>query len=440
MRTILWWIFEFAVNIYQSIMATYFVYSFLGAKRNERLARKANIVFVCIYTTAICLENYFGPLKTYYAFIYVGLLTVYAAIFLKGSIAKKLFAATFANVIILLSSALCGNTATLIFDEELTYLLYTPSVERLLVIITVQLMVFYIMFISLRLLRRVNVNGDLSLFEWAIITVILGISILIGAYINYAAMGNRKNLSVYSLFVFMCIILMNVIVCFLLMSLTTKNRIVSEVNLLKKTREYNDRYIEMLQSDQDAVRKMKHDYKNGFLTVYTLLDNNEIDEAKNQLQKLIGTINETEVFIKTNNSVVNAVINAKLSTAKSLDIESECLVTADISDIDDVDLCRLLSNMLDNAITACQNVQAENRRICLYIRGDNVSYIFTVKNSIDESVIEKNPELISTKKNRNEHGYGIRIIREIAESYGGRSNFYEEDGMFCCCVYLRRRK
>lgn len=115
-------------------------------------------------------------------------------------------------------------------------------------------------------------------------------------------------------------------------------------------------------------------------------------------------------------------------------------MTADISDIDDVDICRLLSNMLDNAITACQDVKVENRRICLYIRGDNVSYIFTVKNSIDESVIEKNPKLMSTKINRNEHGYGIRIIREISESYGGISDFYEEDGMFCCSVYLRRRK
>lgn len=445
MKTTFWTLFEISVNVYQSIMAAYFVRTFLGTKLSARTTRNFTAVFICIYTAAICFENYLGPIelfggfKPYYAAVYIVLLAIYAFCVLKGSIAKKIFAAAFANVIILLSSALCGNAAALIFDEEFAYLLYTPSVERFLVIISVQLLVFYLMFISLRLLRQVNGSDSLFHFEWAIITVTLSISLLTAAYINYVAMGKDDNLRLYSLFVFMCIILTNIIVCYLLTELSSKRRVANEVNLLKKTREYNNQYIEALQSDQDVVRKMRHDYRNGFLTVYTLLENGETNEAKEHIQKIIGIINETEVFIKTNNTVVNAVVNAKLSTTKSLNIESECLVMSDISGIDDVDICRLLSNMLDNAITACQGSIGVNKRICLSIRGDNGNYIFTVKNTIDESVIAKNPQLISTKKNRNEHGFGIRIIREIAKSYDGRSDFYEENGMFCCSVYLRRK-
>lgn len=65
-------------------------------------------------------------------------------------------------------------------------------------------------------------------------------------------------------------------------------------------------------------------------------------------------------------------------------------------------------------------------------------YIFSLKNTISQSVIEKNPSLISTKKNKANHGLGVRIIKEIAEKYDGYSDFYEECGMFCCMAVLRK--
>ena len=70
----------------------------------------------------------------------------------------------------------------------------------------------------------------------------------------------------------------------------------------------------------------------------------------------------------------------------------------------------------------------------LHITGDGAYYIFSLKNSISQSVIDNNPTLLSTKFD----GYGIKIIREIAEKYNGYSDFYEENGMFCCVVLLRK--
>ena len=76
----------------------------------------------------------------------------------------------------------------------------------------------------------------------------------------------------------------------------------------------------------------------------------------------------------------------------------------------------------------------------LSLLSDENSYSIDLKNTIDISVLESNPQLLTTKKNRNEHGYGINIIKEIASKYDGYCDFYEESGMFCCRIVMRKRQ
>lgn len=443
MINILWTIFEISVNIYQGFMAVYFVYAFLCGKDFKDFFKPVNIAWSLGYAAVICIENviFTSPeVKGAYiaAAFYILLLFVYSLIEYKCSIAKKCFAAIMANVIILLSSTLCGNLTAIIFNEKLEALMTTPCVERFIAIITTQLLVFYIMFIVLKLFGRANKNDANSFFEWGIVSTVLIISIIIGAYINYAVVGSRDKLGLFSIIVFMCIVITNILVCWLLFDLVKKNKDINELNLLRQTQEYNRQYIENLQAEYETVRKLRHDYKNSFMLLSALLENGDPEKAKEEISKIVGEIASTEIFINTDNAVVNAVVNSKLSAAKALGIECECYVIKEISGIDDISLCRLLSNMLDNAVAACKKEYDGKRVLELSVMANKISYTFTGKNKISESVIEHNPELKSTKKDIRNHGYGVKIIREIAEKYGGRSYFYEEEGMFCCAVCLRR--
>ena len=438
--TTLWTAFELLVNMYQAAASVYFVCAFLSGKKLRSFINVRNLLSVFMIFTVICLDTYidFGRFKPAFSLAYLALLFVYAAVNFKCSIFKKLFASVFSCMIILLPAALCGNIAAVIFDENLAYLMVVPSFERFLVIISTQLLIFYTVYIALRLFNRRDMSAEQSLFQWAIVAVVLLISIIIGAYINFAALGKGDKMGVYSLFVFMCVILMNVLVCWLLMNFLDKSRESREFELLKKTQEYTNQYIDSLRSEYETVRKMRHDYKNSFITIRELLLSDKTSEAISQIDENIGEISETEVFINTNNPTVNAVVNAKLSSAKSFGIESSCACTSDISGVSDMDLTRLLSNILDNAITSCRE-NIGKRQINIHISADNSSYLISVKNTIDKSVIESNPQLMSTKRNKSEHGYGVKIIREIAEKYDGRSDFYEEAGMFCCSVVLRKK-
>ena len=172
--------------------------------------------------------------------------------------------------------------------------------------------------------------------------------------------------------------------------------------------------------------------------LYQLINDGKSDKAISYIGNYIDKLNETETIIKTNNEIVNAVVNSKLSVAKMYGINVICMCVSDFSGINDVDLCSLLSNMLENAITACKQCTKSSKRIYINITSDEYKYIFCIKNTIQESVLQDNPDLMTTKSNKEGHGIGIKIIKDIAAKYNGNVDYYEENDEFCCNVIIKR--
>lgn len=444
---LVWLIIELALSIYRGFMAVYFIRTFCGSKRGGKFFSAVNIIFSLAYAAILFTEYFFCGMFINEGFLIsvlpLALLsTIYAASFCKGSLAKKYYAVFLSNWIILTVTAICNIMMTQLMGRILSIFIFEDFAKGWAVLLFSPILIYYAMFVVLRLFKKIDITERRSIIQWAAVSVVLVISVAVSMrlFANYIDVDNRVNLLLFSDFVVICVALSDLLVFWLMSDIIKKNKAVNELNLLRQTEEFNRQYIENLKSEYETVRKFRHDCKNSFLTISALLENGEIQKAQSQIEESLGAMKETEIFISTDNAVVNAVANAKLSTAKSLGIECKCLVAKDISGIGDTDLCRLLSNMLDNAITACKNDSGSGLgRIELSIRADGPGYFFSVKNTVSHSVLESNPELRSTKENSAEHGYGVRIIREIAEKYDGRSDFYEEDGMFCCSAYLKKR-
>lgn len=439
MNNVLWEAFEIAVNFFQGFIVIYFPYKYLGDKQGRRYGESPAVIYAVLYASALSIVNQVTVFEHFLALIYISITIVYTFTCLNGSCLLKIFAALFPNIILATISSFVANFAAVLFGTDLYSMLSCNNIERFTAIIATQLLILYSTIFSLKLLNSHKNDGGLVVGEWILISIVLIISITIGALLNLISLDpSSHNGRVYLVVVFVGVILINIVVCYLIVDLSKKNKAVRENELLKLTQEYSRQYAKNSAIEYDVIRKLRHDFKDSFSVIYTLLSDGNIENAMQLIKENIDATEKMMTFVKTDNDVVNAVINAKLSTAKSLGVDSTCLSVMNFDGIETLDLCRLLANMLENAITACVNSKVDRKQIYLKISSDEYNYTFYLKNTISESVIDVNPALNTTKDHKDEHGFGTQIIRDIVNKYNGRCDFYEEDNCFCCNVILKR--
>ena len=96
--------------------------------------------------------------------------------------------------------------------------------------------------------------------------------------------------------------------------------------------------------------------------------------------------------------------------------------------IADADLCCILGNALDNAVTACEKYDGK-RYISIAAQRENKLLLLTIDNSFDGVLLQKEGKILS-KKRKDEEGIGIRSMKQICEKYGGTSRFQADGSRF----------
>lgn len=191
---------------------------------------------------------------------------------------------------------------------------------------------------------------------------------------------------------------------------------------------------EEIQRIQTQMRLLKHDMKNHTMVMLSYFEENKIDEAKNYAGEILDKLNRMYTYVNIGNSLLNYIINNKLSQAK----EAGCEIKAEVENLsfdymDAVDFSALFNNVLDNAIKGA--LDSEERKLEIKILSLKGMDTITVRNSIDASVLENNPDFISTK-NEPGHGYGIAQIKNITQKYKGDIEIYEKNNMFIVSIVL----
>lgn len=200
---------------------------------------------------------------------------------------------------------------------------------------------------------------------------------------------------------------------------------------------YQQSYYKELEENQKTVRKIRHDMKNHLSVIYSFLQNQDFKGAKKYFRELSGelTVNN-RIFCK--NSIVNAVLNSKYNTA--LDKEIDCFFNISIDGIlgiDDISLCSLFSNTLDNAIEACEKIQdTSKRQISLKARFEKGYFSYEISNSKNNTITVKKDRFITEKADKTVHGFGVRNVRDMVDKYAGNMDISYTNNRFTVTILI----
>ncbi len=178
------------------------------------------------------------------------------------------------------------------------------------------------------------------------------------------------------------------------------------------------------------MRGWRHDYRNHIQAMKVLAQDGNLESIKTYLDKLDTDLNTVDTVVKTGNAMADAILNSKISLAKSKHIQ--VIVDAHIPvklKMSEIDLCCIIGNLFDNAIEANMALPEEERMIRVYMDMKKAQLYISFTNFTATKKLKKRGKRFATTKGEG-HGFGLVRIDQIIERLDGYISRNSEDGAF----------
>lgn len=201
-------------------------------------------------------------------------------------------------------------------------------------------------------------------------------------------------------------------------------------------RELLDTHYAEVENMYRQIRGWRHDYRNHIQTMKAYAANGDLEAISKYLDLLDTDLNTVDTVIKTGNAMTDAILNSKISLARSKDITVKADAQIPVAlTISEIDLCVILGNLFDNAIEASLALPPEQRMIRVYMDMKNTQLYISFTNFTASKKMNKiNGKFKSTKGDG--HGFGLVRIDSIIERLDGYISRNSEDGAFTTEILL----
>lgn len=195
-------------------------------------------------------------------------------------------------------------------------------------------------------------------------------------------------------------------------------------------RELIETHYKEVENMYKQMRGWRHDYRNHIQTMKVLASNGDMEGIKEYLNKLDTDLNTVDIAIKTGNAMADAIINSKVSLARSRDIDVSIDAHIPIKlKMSELDLCCILGNLFDNAIEASMPLPKEKRLIRVYMDMKETQLYISFTNFTSTKKLTKLGNSFATTKGEG-HGFGLVRIDNIVDRLDGYLSRNSEDGAF----------
>ena len=177
-------------------------------------------------------------------------------------------------------------------------------------------------------------------------------------------------------------------------------------------------YREILELQQKS-RKVFHDFKNEINVLTYHAEQGDLEKVKEYLHKIGNPVRTLESYVWTGNEMADLILNRKYTEAleKGIEFQVEAEKVGDFG-VDDLKICVIFGNLLDNAIEAAEKAEEGRRWIRVHLAKHGAVTALSIVNSLRDVPEEEDGRLRSRKADGEVHGIGLESVRESVEETG----------------------
>lgn len=387
-----------------------------------------SIVGICMIYSGITINIPITPggyVEFIIAIVYYIVIFAVLCFVTKGNLFQKFLAALFSFVNYMLSTLFFAVTAALLFGKSAVSILSKREVPLLLLLSDV-LFVFAFSFVLIALIKYIKTKTDKSFnckkkYIWIFMFPITHIFSSWMLFYSFFIISdptydfrdfNNLDFSIIILTILSLILDFTIIFIADYFEKIEEDNINKEREIIKNTMDYNQTL--MLKHEKQEFRKIKHDFANIITTAKGFIEINKPEKALNILSNTNEDLMGLAGFSVCSNETINTVLYIKQQQAEknsiklNIEIEESCAVL-----VDDYDLCRLLHNIIDNALNAVSSF-SDGKYCKVLIEINNEKLLIKTENKFDSSQSKHN------NKKSTERGNGTSIINNIVSKYSGK--------------------
>lgn len=337
-----------------------------------------------------------------------------------------------------------GITSELLASYLVSYCMGKAGVtetESVLVaaLISARLFFFLMTLLSARLTLYQKEGGPMR-YVAVLATLLPIISVVLVIYVFSLAEFDKNTIldagSLGALISVFAIILINLITVWLFDRQSRAYQMERETQALRKTIQVQQEHYNGEMEKREAIRKIKHDYKNFLLAIQADLASGKEDEAQKVIERELEG-DAVSDFPQCGWYALDAIVSYKEAVAQKMGIhlrpeyylEAEPAVASE-------DICIMMGNAIDNAIEYLSAHPACSKEIRIHVRYEKGVLNIKVGNEVEEAVAVSDRRFCASSKTGEGHGYGLKSIDYVAGKYGGRLILSSHERYFECGVLL----
>lgn len=214
-----------------------------------------------------------------------------------------------------------------------------------------------------------------------------------------------------------------VLICYFYFLIKKKDMQI-QMSFLETQNEMLERNYTQVNEFYTTNAKLYHDMNHHFDAIYYMLQQGRQDQAKDYIESLRSPEHYAGIQVQSGINVVDAILHEMKVRAqqKGITMNMEIMMLPSDMGIEKKDLCSMFVNLLENAL------EAASREISVQIKKVNQTLFVTVKNDCPIMPQKKNGRFVTTKEEKNMHGWGTQIVEQIAQKYDGSIEYETENG------------